>query len=192
MSTKDSTEEIIRKIRNGNSGDLDYIYSTYRKEFLTWGKKNFREADFDMMIDAWQNAVVAFYQQIMSNKLMFLTCEIKTYLFLLAKRYLQKELGHNIKTINLELQKLERMNIETQESDEDDSYDIEKKQMNIAMTLLGIPCQQLLKYKFVEDLSIEEIRIKAGYQNVNTVSASISRCLRTLKEILTESVKNEG
>ncbi|MBK6784475.1 MAG: hypothetical protein IPG79_12480 [Saprospiraceae bacterium] len=39
MSTKDSTEEIIRKIRNGNSGDLDYIYSTYRKEFLTWGKK---------------------------------------------------------------------------------------------------------------------------------------------------------
>ncbi|MBK6363903.1 MAG: hypothetical protein IPF52_10555 [Saprospiraceae bacterium] len=71
MSTKDSTEEIIRKIRNGNSGDLDYIYSTYRKEFLTWGKKNFREADFDMMIDAWQNAVVAFYQQIMSNKLMF-------------------------------------------------------------------------------------------------------------------------
>ncbi|MBK8854383.1 MAG: hypothetical protein IPN10_09835 [Saprospiraceae bacterium] len=39
MSPKDSTEEIIRKIRNGNSGDLDYIYSTYRKEFLTWGGK---------------------------------------------------------------------------------------------------------------------------------------------------------
>lgn len=191
MASKESTEEIIRKIREGDFRILDYIYSTYRKEYLSWGKKNFKEADFDMLIDAWQNAVVSFYQQIMANKLTFLTCEIKTFLYLLAKRYLMKSIGQNFKTVSIDIQKLEAISFETMNDiDADDDYDFEKKQINIAMVSLGLQCQELLKYKFVEDLSIEEIRIKAGYQNLNTVSASISRCLRTLKEIITESVKN--
>ncbi|MBK8854384.1 MAG: hypothetical protein IPN10_09840 [Saprospiraceae bacterium] len=70
--------------------------------------------------------LLLFIAKLCPKQINVLTCEIKTYLFLLAKRYLQKELGHNIKTINLELQKLERMNIETLESDEDDFYDLKK------------------------------------------------------------------
>lgn len=191
MATKESTEEIIKKIREGDFRILDNIYSNYRKEYLSWGKKNFKEADFDMLIDAWQNAVVSFYQQIMSDKLTFLTCEIKTYLYLLAKRYLMKSIGQNFKTVSIDIQKLEAISFyPIIDGDVDDTYDFEKKQLNKAMVLLGSQCQELLKYKFVEDLSVEEIRIKTGYQNLNTVSASISRCLRTLKEIITESVKN--
>lgn len=183
--------EIITRISAGEFHDIDMLYTEYRKDFINWGYKVFKNADKDLLIDAWQNAVIAFYQQIVSKKLVHLNCEIKTYLFVLAKRYFLKSWEKMQKVNNIDKSNWEVMETaEIIEFEMDDPWTTEKQQVSAAISTMGAQCKELLKYKFVDDLSIEDIMIKSGYNNVNTVSASLSRCLRKLKELVNESMTN--
>ena len=191
MAKKNDKNEIINRISEGDFHDIDHLYKIYRKEFIFWGQKIFKNADTDLLIDAWQNAIIAFYQQIVAKKLVHLNCEVKTYLFILAKRYFLKSIDKMEKFNHIEIAKLEAVEMEDFiEFEYDDPWISEKQHINTAINSMGTQCRELLKFKFVDDLSIDDIMIKSGYNNVNTVSASISRCLRKLKELVNQSMTN--
>lgn len=185
-------DEIIRRIKEGNYKDLNDLYTQLRSEFLTWGMNHFKLADKDSMIDAWQNAIIAFYQQIASGKLVHLECEVKTYLFVLAKRYLIKAVERNGRTESLDVHKMSLHEMETSmEFDWDDPWHFQKRQVTAAMQALGVQCKELLNLKFLEELSLDEIMLRKGYASLNATSASISRCLRNLKDLIKDTLQND-
>lgn len=192
MAEHEYKDEIIRRIKEGNYKDLDDLYTHFRNEFLSWGMKHFKLADKDSMIDAWQNAIIAFYQQIASGKLVHLECEVKTYLFVLAKRYLIKTVERNGRTESLNVNDISLHKMETSmEFDWDDPMHFQKRQLTSAMLSLGAQCKELLNLKFLEELSLDEIMLKKGYNSLNATSASISRCLRNLKDLIKDTLQND-
>jgi hypothetical protein len=57
------------------------------------------EAD---ILDAWQDSLVSFFEQISSGKLQTLTCSIKGFLYLIGFRYIMKSHHLNLKTDHVE------------------------------------------------------------------------------------------
>ncbi|MBK8700525.1 MAG: sigma-70 family RNA polymerase sigma factor [Saprospiraceae bacterium] len=139
-----------------------------------------------------RDAIIAFYQQIASGKLVHLECEVKTYLFVLAKRYLIKAVEKNGRTESLDVHKMSLHEMETSmEFDWDDPLHFQKRQVASAMQTLGVQCKELLNLKFLEELSLDEIMLKKGYSSPNATSASISRCLRNLKDLIKDTLQND-
>ncbi len=180
-----NSSEIIQSIREGKHSSLEDLYGKHRNEYIQWISRQFTQLDDDLLIESWQEAVIEFYDQIRRGKLVQLSCEVKTYLFVLAKRYLIKiyKSGHYAQHAELDeiqLQHLSSIPVE-------DEQDIEQEQRMLllqAMDQMGKQCIELLHYKFTDELSLEEIKNKKSYASLNAVSASLSRCLRKLRDLV--------
>ena len=184
---------LIRSLQEGKNRGLESLYGSYRNDFISWASKKFRGIDRNDFIEAWQEAVIAFYDQVISKKLMHLDCDIKTYLFVLANRYLIKHIQKSQKTESLDaFDKFFDNHSYTIAFEWDAPWHDRKLQLSGAMHHLNNQCQELLLLKFGDGLSIESIMTKKGFSNLNSVSASLSRCLRKLKEIIQEQIHNKS
>jgi RNA polymerase sigma-70 factor (ECF subfamily) len=75
---------IIVRIKSGDERPLYELYRLYRNEFISWCSKNFK-ANEEQAKDAFQEAILDFHQNIINEKLIELTSNLKTYLFQLGK-----------------------------------------------------------------------------------------------------------
>lgn len=179
---KEGKVDLIPAIREGNSKVLNLFYEQYRSDYLNWAQKQFPSMDRDLLIESWQEAIIAFYEQIQSGRLRELHCEVKTYMFVLAKRYLIKLLKNQNKTVSIDehVETNYLSSLATLDEEEDFFGDQQKELMKV-FEGIGGQCKELLLYKFMDGLSVEEIKTKKAYKSLNSVSASLSRCLRKLK-----------
>lgn len=183
------SQETIRLIQEGRSQVLGQIYDQYREEFLHWGERRFKGKKEDLL-DAWQDAVIAFYEQVASHRLVELRCSLRTYLFAIGcKRMLKNHRKMNRllwrDEVDIVLQEVAVMTA----YDWDDPWLEEKDQLLAAMELLQPQCQELLLRRYYDERSIQEIMQEWNYNNLNTVSASLSRCLKKLKELILSNEK---
>ncbi|MCC6752726.1 MAG: sigma-70 family RNA polymerase sigma factor [Saprospiraceae bacterium] len=183
-ANRDDNNQLIREIRDGNQRALEVFYTTYRKAFFAWAGRNFPNCDAAQFAEAWQEAVVAIYEQVCSGKLRELTCAPKTYAFLLARRYLIGMLRQSAKTESHGL--LPEDALENQLAGEawDDPWQEEKMLLERVFPLLGEQCRELLRLKYERGMSVTEIQAHKKYHSANVVTASLSRCLRRLKDLI--------
>lgn len=179
-----STQDIIRALQSGRLEAVDALYSSYREPFFRWAGKRFdaNRQDFE---DAWQEAVTAFYMHVMSGKLTALRCDARTWLFAVGykrmlnnhrkiKRILWKD------SIDETLQQ-EAFRVEVQEK----QFHAEKKEsLQSAMKTMSSQCRDMLVQRYFQEKSIEEIQEDFELSNANTTSATLSRCLKRLKELI--------
>src|SRR6188768_1114045 len=76
-------DSIIARLRANRKDALAELYETYRTEFLRWIMKY--RCSADEAKDAYQFAVLTFYENIVSGKLTVLNSSEKTYLFAIGK-----------------------------------------------------------------------------------------------------------
>ena len=80
----------LDQIRKGDHSQIESIYNKYRAEFISWLVKLYHCQREDAR-EIYHYTVVAFYENVISNKLKVLDCSIKTYLFAIGrKKYLEK------------------------------------------------------------------------------------------------------
>lgn len=176
-------------IRDGQNQMLTSIYDFYRADFLRWGSQRFNTNREDIE-DAWQDALIAFYEQVLSGKLCELHCTLRTYLFAIGYKRLLKNHRKMKRLIwRDEIDDAIQKNREIVHFQWDDPLQEEKEQLVAAINDLSAQCQELLLRKYYEEKSIHEIMQELNYNTANTVSASLSRCLKKLKELIVSNEK---
>ena len=184
---KPNHDLLIQSLADGDMAVLDQIYDTYRDDFLRWSKSRFQSADLADLLDAWHDTMIMFYEQVRDRKLTHLTCDIKSYLFLIGYRRLIRM--HKVAE-KIDLADEVNANIQIDESIntlESEEMDNERRTLLIqAVDELPEQSRRILMLRFVEGKSVSDIMETMGYTSVNAVSVTLSRCLKKLKDSIGE------
>jgi RNA polymerase sigma-70 factor (ECF subfamily) len=164
---------------------FDRIYDMYKEDFIESAAFKFRYVPREDLIDAWQDTVISFFEQVRSDKLHTLTCSLRSFLFLLGYRYIIKYKRHYLKESATgsfeENTMLEVENIELEEP-----WNEEKEMLQTAVQELPEQSRRMLILRYIQEMSIEEIMVEMKYSSANAVSVTLSRNLKRLKDIIAQ------
>lgn len=169
---------IIASLQAGNSGAIEELYALHREDFFRWASYRFEgtRQDFE---DAWQDAIIAFYQQVNQGKLVHLRHEVRTWLYAVG----YKRLLNNNRKMNRILWKDQIDDALLTIDLEQESIDPEKvKFLEAALKSMSSQCREILVARYYHNLGIEEIQQNWNLKNANTTSATLARCLGRLKD----------
>ena len=184
---KHSPDLLLRSLAEGDMNVLDSIYDAYRDDFLRWAASRFNGTNRDDLLDAWHDSMIMFYEQVRDRKLTHLTCELKTFLFLIGYRRLIKIHKISSKT---DLKEEFDANIHIEESiNAIESEELEETQRTLltqAVDELPEQSRKILIMRYVEGMSVPDIMKAMGYTSLNAVSVTLSRSLKKLKDTIGE------
>ena len=182
-----SDNNIIQDILAGREAVLRLMYPHCRAIFLAWAKKHFPALDEETHINAYQEAMAIFYENVMNRRLTELTAPLHNYVIGIGRLYLLKHLEKNDKTSYPE----EINSIAVKDPDNfldlliDEEIEEEvKNRLREAWQKLSPQCQKCLDLFYLQDYKISEIATLMGLNGENTVSAHKSRCMRRLRELI--------
>ncbi|MEM1358367.1 MAG: sigma-70 family RNA polymerase sigma factor [Bacteroidota bacterium] len=189
QDTPTTDAELFEAIKAGRHELLDELYRQHRDAFLTYAQRQLYATEDDAA-DCFQDAVIAFYKNIVSERLTELTCGIRTYLFAIGKRlvYRRNQQRHreipsdpdagiglgNDPSGELDLSLLNRI--------EDDHR---KALLADGLAKLGDTCQQVLTLFYYHRYPIESIQSTLNLSSPGATRIKKMRCLDQLKKILT-------
>ena len=183
---KTNDHNIIQEIIEGRDETLRKLYRTCRRDFMAWAKSHFN-LDESILEDAFQDALEVFYRNVITGKLTSLDAPLKNYLVGIGRfkllQYLEK---------NSRIEYPENIGDEKVQSVEDFLENIIETEIETerlsklkgAFEHLSETCQLLVTKRFYEEKSIGQITDEMQYENQNTTSAALSRCIKNLKKLL--------
>lgn len=179
-SSRSSEVEVLKGLLGADPAALDQFYVEHRSAFLRFASR-YQLVQEDVL-DAYQEAVIVFFEQLMAGKLDALKSSVKTYLFSIGKYKLIDRIREKDKTLPmLENQLDERW--ETNAQEEQLTLTHRQQQLREALDELGGKCRELLLLFYYQRYSIDAIRTAMGYKTDNVVKAHKSRCMKSLREI---------
>jgi RNA polymerase sigma-70 factor (ECF subfamily) len=166
---------IIRILKNDESA-LEEIYDSFSGAFISFFRKyGLSITDLE---DAFQDSIIALYQNIMQGNLKIFDGSIQTYIWAIGK----------YKVIDAVRKKKKNIKIA---NDYVEPYETKKAQLNERQQLLykhfkslGKSCQKVLKYFYYEGLTLQEIVEISDYKDENSVKSSKSRCIKQLRDLI--------
>lgn len=178
--------QIIAEILEGRETTLRRIYPLYAVAFKAWAKRYVQCSEADLT-DAYQEALVAFYRNVVTGRLTILSASLKTYLFAIGYRQLRRAIQQNQKiTFVAEPTETELPHDPhfLQLLIEDEENQAQRQHLAQAIAQLPPACQRVLELYFYQGYAIPHIKELLHYQSENSVSVQKSRCLKALRDIL--------
>jgi len=172
-------EPTLEQLRTGDSEAYTKIYEAYRSSFIGFARKY--ELSDDDILDIYQDSIVKLYENVMSGKLSTLTSSIKTYLFSIGKFKIYEHLRYAKKQATGD--ELD-FKVETVEQAHFEETSLSERQIALRRHFesLGERCKMLLTCFYLKGMSLKDIQEVEQYENINTVKAAKSRCMKQLKE----------
>jgi len=181
MSKTDSIS--LEDLKTGQDSVLKVVYEENRPKFLNFAKRyDLREED---VVDIYQNAFMAFYDNVMNGRIKEFTSSISTYIISIGKyqvfdalkmrkRTLDK--GFDVTLIQEIDEDISHLEIET------DALTTEQKKLYEHFGELGKKCQELLTLFYYRGFTINDILKHSDYASENVIKSTKSRCLKNLRE----------
>ena len=171
---------IIQEIKAGNQQVIVLLYKEYRDEFIQFAIKNYGLSREELK-DVFQDTIIAFYENIASGKLEYLSSDVKTYLFAIGKRQASNHKRNLFKIGNLSTDddiKAILTDIAEEMEQPNELEDVVKK------VLSELPDQErrILELFYYEKKSMEEIASIMGYANANSMKKKKSLILKKVGE----------
>lgn len=175
--------EIIALLSNGDVSALDRVYIHYKPGFLKWAGQKFTDANKQDLVDTWHDTVIVFYDQVISARLKNVHCDLKTYLFTIGFRLLIKKYKKS-KAVSLCEEVDEKLFHQDIFTDFEQNSHEDTKWLLDAIQELPATSRKLLMLRFIDGMSLRDIASKTEYGSLNSLSATISRSLKRLKELV--------
>jgi len=180
--------ELFVAIKQGQHKLLDELYIRHREAFLTYAQRQLFATEEDAA-DCFQDAVIAFYKNIVNGKLQELTCSTRTYLFAIGKRlvYRKNQQRHREVTsdpdagIGLGNDPADELDMSLLNRFEDDHR---KALLAGALAKMGDTCRELLTLFYYHRYPIESIQNSLSLSSPGATRIKKMRCLDKLKKIL--------
>ncbi len=171
---------IIHELKNGNQQVLLYLYKEFRDEFIQFAQKNYG-LNREELKDVFQETVIAFYENVSSGRLQFLTSDIKTYLFAIGKRQASTYKKNLFKIGNLSASEDIKSMLNDIAEEMEQPNEIEE---SIKKVLAELPDheRQILELFYYEKKSMDEIAAIMGYANANSMKKKKSLILKKVGE----------
>lgn len=136
--------------------------------------------------ELYHEAFLAFYENILSEKLTELTSNLKTYIFSIGKyKYLDR-----IRKEQRHLDYAEHQN--DMESTIESSPPVYSTEMLLkALAQLGEPCAGLLKRFYFNKASMKEIASTMGYSSVASAKNQKYKCINRLRDLVKKNSKDD-
>ena len=132
--------------------------------------------------DIFQEAMVVLYEKARSGSFE-LNCQIRTYLYSVAKRLWLKKL-QQANRFSDELGEDGMANVPVEDDlVEHDEKDAEYEMMHQSVIKLGEPCKSLLEAFYFQKKSMQDIAEGFGYTNAENAKTQKYKCLMRLKKI---------
>ncbi|MBT3802766.1 MAG: sigma-70 family RNA polymerase sigma factor [Bacteroidetes bacterium] len=178
-------DELIQKIKSGDEKVLQDFYKKFRNHFISYAYKRYK-LDIEILKEVYQDAVLAFRNNIVDEKLTVLTCKPKTYLFQIGNNLIGKELRKRKSEVPMpdyiertcydkEADLFSKMNLTEVQS-------IIKKEMQ----KLGDKCFKILHLFYFEKMRMEMIAEQLNYGSVDSAKSTKHQCFQKLKNSITE------
>ncbi|HKL03483.1 MAG TPA: sigma-70 family RNA polymerase sigma factor [Cryomorphaceae bacterium] len=176
-----NTDQLLKELKQGDTGLLDEVYLENRDAFLNWIAKNFNLKEEDAA-DIYQDTLIVFYENVRKGKLKQLSVNLQTYLFSVGK--------------NLALKRHRSMRLIRKHEDElvakaesvEDPFSTESDErieaVKAAFEKMEEPCHSILKRYYYFRQSMTEIAAALNYKNADTVKSQKSRCMKHLKKMV--------
>lgn len=175
----DTIDYLKEAFREDAELTMKKVYTTYRTEFIGFARRH--QLTEDDILDAYQDALIALYQNLVAGKITHSSSSVKTYLFGIGKHKLLNILKRQKNTPVVDLD--ERMLPAIKEHE----TAVLSEAVTDAIALLGDSCRQILTLFYYRKYSIEAIMTQMQMKNENTVKATKSRCLKQLKKLISKS-----
>ncbi|HMJ70794.1 MAG TPA: sigma-70 family RNA polymerase sigma factor [Cyclobacteriaceae bacterium] len=172
---------IIEHIRSGGKEALAKVYLDYRKEFIGWAFKKFK-CPTATAEDAWQQAIIVLYENVVSGRLLSLSSSEKTYLFAIGKNKLREANRREMKIRPLGDFDADEFDLPV---DQSPTEPFEQRALDKAVAslhLLGEPCKSLLIEFYYHHRSMVQIVNSLGYKNEATAKSQKYKCLARLRK----------
>lgn len=174
-------QKLLEEIRNGNEKVLLRFYSENRNSFIAYAYKKYG-LDHEILKEIYQDAVLAFRNNIVEGRLTQFTCKPKTYLFEIGIHLIGKE----IRKKQHEVRMPEHLENTYQDKDADlfSKMEMNENEELIRQELkrIGEKCFKLLYAFYYEKKSMETIAFELNYTNVDSAKSSKYNCFQKLKE----------
>lgn len=171
------TAPTLEELKKGGPKVYEKIYTAYKEPFYAFAKAYTSETIG--IEEAYQEAIISLYENVMNRKITSLESSLKTYLFAIGKYKLFGQLRSEKRLVPITAVELP----ETVDLEEEPLNDRQQK-LKASFRKLGERCQQILELFYLNGYTISEIKDIENYENENTVKAQKSRCLRQLKSLI--------
>ncbi|PPK84784.1 RNA polymerase sigma factor (sigma-70 family) [Neolewinella xylanilytica] len=184
MQTQLEDTTLFEAIKRGDHHLIDQLYLQHRDAFVTYAQRQLYATEADAA-DCFQDAVIAFYKNIVSGKLQELTCSIRTYLFSIGKRLVYRR--------NKKRQREPATDHEAgiNPADELDwslidrfEHAHQQEVLQTAMNKIGSPCREILTLYYYHHYPIESITESVGLPSDGATRIKKMRCLKELKKLV--------
>ncbi|MBB4079497.1 RNA polymerase sigma factor (sigma-70 family) [Lewinella aquimaris] len=187
MHTQSEDHALFESIKNGRYELIDELYLGHRNAFVTYAQRQLYATEEDAA-DCFQDAVIAFYKNIVSGRLQVLTCSIRTYLFSIGKRLVyrrnhqrQRELPTDHEAGVNPADELDWSLIDRFEQEHD------RTRLITAMDKLGKVCREILTLYYYHHYPIESITQSLDLPSDGATRIRKMRCLKELKKLVKET-----
>ncbi len=173
------TSDIIAQLKSGDEETLKEVYLTNKKPFFLFASRY--QLNNDDLLDTYQDAIIALYENAKKGKIDDLKSNVATYLFAIGKFMIFKRFKNKKDIIALD--EVDISQIDWEEIEENN----EETQLNLlknAIIKLGEQCQNVLRLFYFEEKKLDEIQSILSYSNKDVLKAQKSRCLKQLKELI--------
>ena len=173
-------QKILADIQIGKEQVLQEIYNANRDAFLMWSKKRFSCSEEDIL-DAYQDAMIVFYNNVKNKKITNLESTIKTYIFAIGKNLLLKSYASNQKTTLTDT--IDDKIIKGVDYTVGHKIELTHRQevLSAILNQMGEVCANIIKLYYYRNFSIEAIKNELGYKHVDVVKSQKLRCMKKLK-----------
>lgn len=139
--------------------------------------------------DIFQEAMIVLFENARSGSFE-LHCQIKTYVYSVARRLWLKRLQQN-KRFGAEVDNIAETVPVEEEVEAHEQRNAEFRVMEKSMMNLGEPCKSLLEAYYLQKKSMIEIAGTFGYTNADNAKNQKYKCLNRLKKLFFSQYKNE-
>lgn len=173
-------QSVLESIKNGDEQQLKVLYDRYQQEFVSWIRSRYSCTE-DEAKELYQFAVVTFYNNVRSGKIVSLNCSIKTYLFAIGRNQALEMRRREDKTVR-------EIDDRIGDSTEHDEQVREERELNLelverCMDKMGEPGRTILELYYYHGLSMEQIAERLNYKNTDTAKNLKYKSLLRLRKM---------
>jgi|CXWL01.1.fsa_nt_gi RNA polymerase sigma factor (sigma-70 family) len=173
--------EVLSAIKNGKSADvLNYLYRSIQPKIRAWVIKN--NGDEEEAQDIFQDAIIAFYKYVRMNQFKEEN-SIAGFIFSISKNlWINRVKQKNRFTDNMEIHT--NKYIHESEFSEQIISDERAEKIQEILSQLGERCKELLTYSVFQNMSMEDICKKMGFNNSDTAKTKNYKCKQRLIKLV--------
>lgn len=185
MKQELTEQELLNGLAASDNRCIELIYRQHYPLIQALVVNNSGSADDAR--DIFQEALMVLYEKVKQGGFE-LHCQIKTYLFSVARRLWLKRLQQQHKTGSVETLE-ETVPVE----EELESHELQNQQMEMmheSLSKIGEPCKSLLEAYYFGKRNMQDIAAEFGYTNADNAKNQKYKCLMRLKKLFFGQHKN--